>query len=199
MENELYDGYELDIFLEIMDEAFWYGDFDRALEGFMRVAKNGHTYAKYMAGLCCERKENFQEAFKWFEQAAQEGNIDAQIMLAKFYETGVGTTTQTNRARESYINVFKKCIKNIYDETFITKIDVVVEWGIRQAELGDNEVQYYLGLYYKNCEADMNKARIYLEKASKNGHIEASKLFDELCGENINYYNQYNDDDDLPF
>ena len=120
-------------------------------------------------------------------------------MLAKFYETGVGTTTQTNRARESYINVFKKCIKNIYDETFITKIDVVIEWGIRQAELGDNEVQYYLGLYYKNCEADMNKARIYLEKASKNGHIEASKLFDELCGENINYYNQYNDDDDLPF
>ena len=67
--------------------------------------------------------QDFQQAFKWYERAAEQGNADAQYCLGMMYDEGKG-------------------IPQDYQEA--------LKWIRRAAEQGDSRSQFLLGVHYES-------------------------------------------------
>ena len=47
-------------------------------------------------------EENYNQAKKWYEKSANQGNSDAQISLGLMYEKGIGVKQDHTKAQELY-------------------------------------------------------------------------------------------------
>jgi TPR repeat protein len=65
---------------------------------------------------------NYDEAFKWYARAAEQGSSDAQDWLGNLYYSGLG-------------------VKQDYNAAF--------EWYSRSAKQGNTYAYYYLGFCYR--------------------------------------------------
>ena len=73
--------------------------------------------------------QDFQQAFKWYERAAEQGNSDAQYCLGMMYDEGKG-------------------IPQDYQEA--------LKWIRRAAEQGDSRSQFLLGVHYESGDRAPN-------------------------------------------
>lgn len=65
-------------------------------------AEAGNSGAQYEIGLEAEQKQDYREAFKWFQLAAKQGLDGAQVDLAYLYVTGFGANRDLEQAAHWY-------------------------------------------------------------------------------------------------
>lgn len=117
-----------------------------------RAADQGHSLAQghcYYFGF--EVPQDYKEAVKHFQKAAEQGNADAQTFLGKCYYDGQGVTKDYKEA----VKLFRKA-----------------------AERGDEYAQHNLGICYKNGRGvpqDYKEAVKLFRKAADQGHVDARK------------------------
>ena len=76
------------------DDAANAGDFTTALKEWKPLAENGHVKAQFGLGLIYLNGEggipkDNEEAEKWFKKAAEQGSLEAQLILGQRYYKGV--------------------------------------------------------------------------------------------------------------
>jgi TPR repeat protein len=96
----------------------------------------------------------WQKVAQWVHSPAKSGNAEAQLMLARLYDTGYGVKR---------------------DDIEATK------WYRLAAENGSPDAQYTMGRMYEwGVVQDLKKAKLWYQKAAKNGHMKAKKRIPEL-------------------
>jgi TPR repeat protein len=95
---------------------------------------------------------NFPEAVYWYKKAAEQGNSRAQWLLGVSYSQGIGVEVDTVKGEQ---------------------------WLLKSAEIGDADGQYALGGFY-SLKNDYTKAALWMGKAAKQGHKEASAMLGAL-------------------
>ena len=101
-------------------------------------------------------EQNYEEAFKWYEKAAEQGDADAQCMLGKLYYGGEGVE---KNSREAF------------------------KWIEKAAEQGHADAQCSLGLLYyigEGVERNPREAFKWYKKAADQGHEIAQKSVNNL-------------------
>ena len=94
-------------------------------------------------------EQDFKEAFKWYQKAADQGDADAQYSLGLMYANGDG-------------------LEQDYKEA--------VKWYQKAADQGDADAQFNLGLMYDNgqgVEQDYKEAVKWFRKAAEQGLAQA--------------------------
>lgn len=101
----------------------------------------------YSSGLGGEKDD--KKAFFWFFQAAQQGNVDAQLRLGMIYILGSGVPKDDKKA---------------------------FEWIHKAAEQNNDDAQYFLGSMYQSGEGvakDQRKALEWFNKSAQQGNEKA--------------------------
>jgi hypothetical protein len=142
----------------------WRGDYARAVERLQPLAKAGDLPAQeLLARLHFEGwgvPRDHAAAVRWLESAAAGQYAPAQYNLARMYEQGLGTGLDLSKS---------------------------LKWFRVAAERGDAEAQGHLGyLGLTGKTPDYVGARLWLEKAAAQDHIEAfvflGRLYEEGWG-----------------
>ncbi len=77
-------------------------DTEKANEFFKRGALMNDKNASYEYGMICKVNLEYPEAFTYFKQSAEKGQIVSMFELAKLYEEGLGTEMNRSKAIEWY-------------------------------------------------------------------------------------------------
>lgn len=169
--------------------------YEKQFKWLQKAAQQGHAKAQYkLAIIYLESKRienNIERAVFWLLKSANQGNIRAQYSLTVMYINGRGLD-------QDYSKALKWCQKaaeqgDIEAQNYVESLTELVE-NINQAEQGDSNAQYRLGLIYQNGYGDIKnieKAIGWYQKAAKQGNMEAqSKLgyiYKVGCGISENY------------
>lgn len=112
------------------------------------------------AGLQSYKKGDYQTAFRIFSELSEKRDANAQLLLARMYEKGEGTSKNEDRARF---------------------------WYKSSADIGNPDAQYAYGtLILANTSSTDNEEEVktgmtYLERAADQGHAEAMDRHIELA------------------
>ncbi len=112
------------------------------------------------AGLQSYKKGDYQTAFRIFSELSEKRDANAQLLLARMYEKGEGTSRNEDRARF---------------------------WYKSSADIGNPDAQYAYGtLILVNTSSTDNEEEVktgmtYLERAADQGHAEAMDRHIELA------------------
>lgn len=127
-------------------------------------------------------QENYEEAFKYFSEAADKGNADAQALLSQMYFKGEGVAQDYKKglewAEKSMDNgnaelmfYFVKVYNKGWEEAGIEEdFDKAAELLEKSAELGYYDAQILLAQCYSRGAVfpqDKQKAKYWLEQAAK--------------------------------
>ncbi|MBR6480374.1 MAG: sel1 repeat family protein, partial [Thermoguttaceae bacterium] len=105
------------------------------------------------------KKQDAQEAVKWYRKAAEQGDPDSQSNLGTCYETGNGVKQDKQEA---------------------------VKWFRKAAEQGDPDAQCNLGRCLANGEGvqqDTQEAVKWFRQSAEQGNEKAKKALKELGAE----------------
>lgn len=81
---------------------------DLAMRYFMKSAEKGYLPAvQLMAKYSLIKEQNLEQAFRWFKQAAADGDVNAQMFIAAAYLYGVGVKKNPELAARYYIDAAK--------------------------------------------------------------------------------------------
>lgn len=75
---------------------------------YLKAAELGHSLSQYSIGREFEFRKDYNEAFKWFSKASQQGIVKSQCKLGSFYAKGKGTEKNVRKAFEWTIKAAKK-------------------------------------------------------------------------------------------
>ncbi|MBT5846769.1 MAG: sel1 repeat family protein [Verrucomicrobiales bacterium] len=106
-------------------------------------------------------EQDFKEAVKRYQKAADQGDAEAQMNLGGMYENGQGVEQDDKEAFKWYQKAFK--------------------WYQKAADQGDAEAQMNLGLMYENgegVEQDDKEAVKWYQKAADQGDALAQYILD---------------------
>lgn len=84
------------------------GNIDKAKAHWEPIATDGYSGAQYNLGKIYSQQENYTKSFYWFEKAAQQENLQAQVYVGMMYYGGIGTVQDLKRAAYWY----EKAAKN---------------------------------------------------------------------------------------
>lgn len=137
--------------------AFEQGNYGAAEAAWLPLARQGDADAQFrLAGLydrgLAAGGIREEEAFMWYEKAAQRGHRDAAFQVGSAYKHGRGT-----RPKEA----------------------LAVYWWQKAAALGSADAQFNLALqYYRGwgVAQDKDNANQYFNLAARNGNRQAQKL-----------------------
>lgn len=107
-------------------------------------------------GMSAYRKFNYENAAKYFLQAADKGNVSAFYQLGDLYYNGNGVNKSLPTAKKLFTTA---------------------------AGQGHKEAQYMLGVMFRNGqggEKNIQQAKLWLQKAAYQGHSKAARLLDSL-------------------
>ncbi|MBE6293239.1 MAG: tetratricopeptide repeat protein [Bacteroidales bacterium] len=110
----------------------------------------------YNKGVVADNNGNYEEAVKWYLEAAEQGHAKAQYNLGVCYYNGDGV-------QQSYVKAAK--------------------WYRKAAEQGNMYAQYNLGVCYANgegVEQSKSEAAKWYKKAAEQGNTIANYALDEL-------------------
>ncbi|RXJ96566.1 hypothetical protein CRU94_00170 [Arcobacter sp. AHV-9/2010] len=179
--KDLGDGYR----------AYINKDYDKAIKIFKEFAENGNKNAQFTLGEIYFNglgvKGNFKLAKDYYEKAANQGDLDAYIGLAKAYHN----LGDEKKALEWYKNAALKeeptaqeSLGNFYHSgQFVGKIDEEASgyWHLKafnnymNLNYKNNKIQLRIAnmYYYGNnaIEKNIEKAIEWYEKASLNGNV----------------------------
>lgn len=154
---------------------------DRALQ---QKAEGGDSGAQYELGLEAEQRQDYSEAFKWFQLAAKQGLNGAQVDLAYLYVTGFGTVKDLAQAVHWYSlaaaqgNVngeYSLGICYLHGEGIEQNSALARKWISLALGHGDGARSVNaIGLTYETGpETDLNEALKWYQKAAEMGYSEA--------------------------
>jgi len=130
-------------------------------------------------------EQDYNEARKWFTQAANQGCPKAQFELAQMYEKGLSVVQNYNLAFEWYLKAatanFAKAqysLGKFYAQGLGTgkHYSQAIEWLTKAANQGLSDAQLELGLIYlqgRGVEQDDSEAQKWLTKAALQNNAQA--------------------------
>ncbi|MGA1825982.1 MAG: tetratricopeptide repeat protein [bacterium] len=164
-------------------------------------ARKGGVEAQYQLAKAYENGEgvnkDFDEALKWYKQAASNGYPPAQIDLGWFYQEGYGVTQNSQKAIEWYAKAVAQNnaqamfnIGWIYDQGIgiNENNDKASQWYKQAAEQGNHRAQLNLGImlaFGKEIKLDYIEAYKWLtivriHAPEKNARWKARGVLDEI-------------------
>jgi TPR repeat protein len=154
---------------------------DRSLR---QKAEAGDSGAQYQIGLEAEQREDYREAFKWFQLAAKQGLNGAQVDLAYLYVTGFGTVKDLEQAVYWYSLAAAQGNQNaeyslgicyLHGEGIEQNLALARKWISLAQSHGDGARSVNaMGLTYEiGPETDLNEALSWYNKAAEMGYNEA--------------------------
>ena len=153
-------------------------DYEMALALFEQAARRGDMDGQYRLGVMHfsgeGTPEDPQQAVKWVGRAADQGHSDAQVFLGSLYQDGIGVPQDLDKARRWYLTAIEQ--DNEQAEQALAQLDDSPAMRYRQAEAGDANAQFLLGLQFANGDGvvqDYAKARHWYGKAAAQGHAGA--------------------------
>lgn len=194
--------------------------FKMAYKYLRKSATQNHTDSQYLlgeaysTGMLTDKKNNQEEAFKWFNLAAEKRHPEACFRVALCYENGYGVSANVNKfqqflrlaASQSHSSAMLRLgLKMFYSqmgfkETIATKQEGI-KWLTRASETATtitSEAPYQLGLIYESGFKDiiiknMDYSLSLYQKSSDLGYIKASKRLGEYYknvnpGKSLKYY-----------
>ena len=141
----------------------------------------------YNQGVAYYNQKNYTEAVKFFIQAAEQGNADAQFNLGVCYRNGYGVPQDYNKAVEWFSKAaeqgeaYAQCnLGYCYEIGYGVPQDdsKAVEWYRKAAEQGNADAQNNLGVCYEKgygVPQDYNKAVEWYRKAARQGETTAQE------------------------
>ena len=129
--------------------------------------------------------QDFNEAFMWFEKAAEQGNAKAQYNLGRMYRKGKGVPQDYNEAIKWYTKSAKQgkayaqyslALMYYYGDDIPQDYNKAFKWFSKAAEQGDADAMFKLGEIYSYGEGvteDTNIAMEWYLKAAQAGDAEA--------------------------
>ncbi|RHZ87299.1 hypothetical protein Glove_37g59 [Diversispora epigaea] len=146
-------------------------DEGEAFKQYSRAAEKGHSLAQHNLGWCYKNGEGIEKN----QAEANNGYIDSQYMVGKYFYEGCGTEKDIERGDSDANDLLKEIISVERDEGEAFK-----QYS-RAAEKGHSLAQHNLGWCYKNGEGiEKNQAE------ANNGYIDSQymvgKYFYEGCG-----------------
>ncbi len=124
-------------------------DFDPGNRSLIKRAEKGNGEDQFIVGLMLLRgdgmSQNYGEAIKWFERAAEQNHAGAELNLGLLYKNGRGVLQDFNTAGQ---------------------------WFARAARRGHPEAEYQLGTLYKvgeGVEHDMKQAYAWYNLSAAQG------------------------------
>ena len=79
-------------------KAFTAGAHDKAEAIWRPLAENGDYHAAFGMGVLAQTRDRYEEAARWYEQAARAGLTSAQVLLGSMYIDGRGVPRDAVRA-----------------------------------------------------------------------------------------------------
>ena len=139
-------------------QAYKAGDIEKAKVLFIKASEEGNPDGQLVLGTVYLSEKKFDEAYKYLEMSAKQGNTQAQFLLGSNYANGVGV-------KKNYAKAIKY---------------------LEQAEdKGGSKVSLMLGLLYvmggNGIQQDDNKAYYYWNKSAKQGNAQAQENLDFFC------------------
>ncbi len=143
--------------------AYENGYYDKVISLAQNAANKGDVFALELIAAAHYQKGNFKEAFNWFVQAANKGNVSAQVFLGECYIEG--HKVQANASEG-------------------------IKWLTKAADNGHVLSQFNVGGIYASgsfgIPKDMSKAKQYLQLAIDGGSVDAMGLMSEIYYEEGN-------------
>jgi TPR repeat protein len=142
--------------MEAADEFFDADDYESALPIYTEMAHAGCSEAMLNLGFTLSLMENYLPAQDWFVAAAENGENDALLALARMYEKGLGVEIDLKMAFEFY---------EVASET------------------GSHNATFQLGCFYEEglyVQTDLQQALKYYEVAKSAGNTDAVAKVDEI-------------------
>ncbi len=187
--------------------AFSLGTYSQALMDCALAAQSGNPEAMaYMGGMYYKGlgiKQDFNEAYKWYQQAAALGYDEAEFSMGKMLEKGEGTERDYEQALGWYQKAAAQgnvpAIYNVgylYGKGFLKSgadYKQAATWWNKAADLNHAPAMYALSTLYRAGvgveKKDMVKAYMWITLAGKYGVPEAEaarvKMAAELSGEEV--------------
>ncbi len=79
-------------------QAYTAGDHAKAEAIWRPLAENGDHNAAFGLGMLAQTRDQFEQAARWYEQAARAGLTSAQVLLGSMYIDGRGVARDAVRA-----------------------------------------------------------------------------------------------------
>ena len=165
-------------------------DFAEADRLYYEAANHEDTIAQLYVGCRYSLAQNHTEAVIWFDRAAEQGNVNAQLCLGAMYYEGIFFAQDFDEAFKWLIKASKQrdleakwqfILGHIF---YFKKSAEAVNWFRRAAEQGDIKSQLCLGaMYYegKFILRDFDEAFKWLSKATVYGHVDAARNWRSIC------------------
>ena len=166
---------------------------DKATRHTRVLAEEGNAHAQYQLGRSHRYIPGARE-LDLLEQAAMQGNPDAQSELSLDYDQGTpGLGKDLKKAaywseeaarqgdETAQINTF---IAYYYGDGVARNTETALSWLDRAVKSGAAGAEYYLGLIYQHGEGrprDPALARYWLDQAAEHGIEEARKALEEIA------------------
>lgn len=127
------------------------------------------------------KSQNYAEAAKWYQKAAEQGDQVAQFNLGIMYSQGQGVATDVNQAtawyRKSAESGYSRAQYNLGSAYYANKnFAEALKWFRMAADQGEVSAMYNLGIMYIDGEGvkqDTKEAIKWLQKAAESGHTNA--------------------------
>ena len=149
----------------------------KSIEWWTKAAKQDHAQAQYYLGFWYYRNKDFEEAFKFFLEAAKE-HLYAKFYLAVLYFNGLGV-------KERNIDEAIKWMKEASNLNHTAAPSYLKFFEVsKSAEAGDVYFQIQLAEMYFHGHAfavdqDINKAIEWARKAAEQGYLGAQEKLEE--------------------
>ena len=158
---------------------------DLAMRYFLKSAEKGYLPAvQMMAKYSLMHEQNPEKAVQWYKQAANEGDINAQLFLAAAYLYGMGVKKNTDTASRYYIDAAKNgnaIAQYTLAEHFMSsrhaannKLGLI--WLAKSAANGNPKALTKLGTLYLTGKAvtkESKKGLELLQQAAAQGYVPA--------------------------
>eukprot|EP00982_Pelagococcus_subviridis_P008923 30889-Pelagococcus_subviridis.AAC.4 len=136
------------------------GESDATFE-LRKKAEGGDADAQCKLGVEHYGAERYEEAVKWYRQAAEKGHAGAQNRLGRCYYHGRGVEKNHVEA----VKLYRQAVEHAAEQSY----------AYAQNNLGRC---YYFS--YGHCERDLGKAEHWLAKAVENGYKRSEGLLKEV-------------------
>ncbi len=156
-------------------------DYDKSLQFLLLASEQGKPMAFYHLGNIFSNglfaAIQPRRALAYYQKASDSGVADATRQIGLAYLTGLYYTRDVNKAEEYLIKSSEQgsleAMRDLanYYRFERQNMDKYRHWIQKAADRGNEDAQYYLGLYYEG--KDPQKAREYFTLAAQNHHFMA--------------------------
>lgn len=156
---------------------------DQAMSAYNVAVQAGYPAAKVNFGMLMGRLGDEQAEFKFYQEAAQSGNVLAAYNLGVAYRDGLGTKADVQSALQWFGKAAAEGddtaafnIGAIYDEGHLVPEDdqTAIAWYDLAAQRGNTDAMINLGLMYEageGIEANVVKAAEMYREAGESGDV----------------------------